>query len=103
MNMVPDWLRQRAQSTPSRLALAFERQSWSFLELDERVDGAVQALADLGIARGDRIGVLGPNSAGFVLAVHALTRIGAVLVPINARLTSAEVDWQVKDAELKLV
>jgi O-succinylbenzoic acid--CoA ligase len=103
MTLVPDWLRQRAQSTPSRLALAFDDHTWSFEELDQRVDGAVRALGDMGIARGDRIGMLGSNSPGFVLAVHALMRIGAVLVPINSRLTSAEVDWQVHDAELKLV
>jgi len=43
---------------------------------------------------------MAPNGPGFVLAVHALMRIGAVLVPINTRLTPAEVEWQRNDAQL---
>jgi O-succinylbenzoic acid--CoA ligase len=38
-----------------------------------------------------------PNGLGFVLAVHALARLGAVLVPINTRLTQTEIDWQIQN------
>jgi o-succinylbenzoate---CoA ligase len=100
---VPDWLRQRAQSTPERLALLFEDQAWTFAELDRRVDGATTGLRDLGITAGDRAGLLAPNSAAYVVAVHALMRLGAVLVPLNTRLTAAEIDWQRHDAELRHV
>ena len=51
---------------------------------------------------GDRVGIRGANSEGFVVAVHALMRLGAVLVPINTRLTQSEVAWQTADAELAL-
>ena len=37
------------------------------------------------------------------MAVHALMRVGAVLVPINTRLTPSEIEWQRQDAELRLV
>ena len=37
---------------------------------------------------------------GRPVAVYALMRLGAVLVPINTRLTQAEIDWQVADAEI---
>lgn len=98
--LVPDWLRQRAQSTPDRLALVAEDARWSFAELDRCVDGAADALRQLGVMESQRVGVLARNGPGFVLAVHALMRLGAVLVPINTRLTPAEVEWQSRDAEL---
>ena len=97
---VPDWLRQRAEITPERLALVADDQSWSFAELDQRVDAAAHALRERGLQPGQHIGLRAPNGAGFVLAVHALMRIGAVLVPINTRLTLPEVEWQTRDAEL---
>jgi O-succinylbenzoic acid--CoA ligase len=100
---VPDWLRQRAQITPERLALVAEEHSWSFAELDRRVDAAAQALSLRGVRSGHHVGIRAPNSAGFVVAVHALMRLGAVLVPINTRLTPPEVEWQTEDAELSLL
>src|SRR4029453_11446917 len=47
-----------------------------------------------------RIGVRAANSVGFVIAVHALMRLGAVLVPINTRLTAREVAALVDDASV---
>lgn len=101
--IVPDWLRQRAQLTPDRLALIADDVSWTFSEMDRRVDGAVQALRESGVGKGQHVGIVAPNGPGFVLAVHALMRIGAVLVPINTRLTPAEIEWQSNDAELSLL
>jgi o-succinylbenzoate---CoA ligase len=97
--IVPDWLRQRAQTTPARLALVADPVRWSFADLDQHVDAAAAALKDLGIRAGDRVALRAPNGPGFVVAVHAVMRLGAVLVPINTRLTPIEVDWQRADAE----
>jgi o-succinylbenzoate---CoA ligase len=101
--IVPDWLRQRAQLTPARLALVAEPCRWTFAELDARVDAAAAALRSRGITRQQRVGVLAPNGPGFVLAVHALARLQAVLVPLNLRLTQQELDFQIADAELACV
>lgn len=101
--LVPDWLRQRAQVTPDRVALVFGAAKWSFAELDRRVDAAARALRQRGVQSGQRIGLRAQNSAGFVVAVHALMRVGAVLVPINTRLMPSEIDWQQADSELALV
>jgi O-succinylbenzoic acid--CoA ligase len=82
------------------LAVAGTDQRWTFADLDRRVDGAAAALRELGVRGGQRVGLLAPNSAGYGVAVHALMRLGAVLVPLNTRLTRTEIDWQRRDAEL---
>jgi len=97
--IVPDWLRQRASLTPHRAAL----NAWTFAELDQRVDAACRRLRDLGVQPGQHIGLLAPNGPGFVVAVHALMRLGVILVPVNTRLTPAEVEWQRSDAGLHLL
>jgi O-succinylbenzoic acid--CoA ligase len=100
----PDWLRQRADLAPDRVALIGpDDQTWSFRDLDARVDAAAELLFSQRVRPGDRIGLLAPNGLGFAVAVQALMRLGAVLVPINTRLTKAELDWQCGDAELRLL
>jgi O-succinylbenzoic acid--CoA ligase len=98
----PDWLRQRAAATPLRIALNADQRTWTFSDLDSAVDSAASSLISRGVREGDRVGIRAANGAGFVLAVHALMRIGAVLVPINTRLTESEVAWQTSDADLAL-
>jgi acyl-CoA synthetase (AMP-forming)/AMP-acid ligase II len=55
-------------------------------DLKRRVDAASLVLAEQGVAAGAHVGINAPNSAGFVVAVHALMRPGAVVVPLNTRL-----------------
>ena len=100
---VPDWLRQRAAMTPARRAVRADGVNWSFAELDLRVDAALEVLRGHGVQPGQHVGVLAPNGAAYVVAVHALARLGAVLVPINTRLTQREIDWQLHDARIKLL
>ncbi len=98
--LIPDWLRQRAQLTPDRFALL---NTLTFKDLDQRVDAAAAALASRGISRGQHIGLRAPNSLGFVVAVHALMRLGAVLVPVNTRLTAREVGALLNDAGARVL
>jgi len=98
--IVPDWLRQRAEITPTRLGLSTDDCKLTYSELDSRVDAAVTSLRQRGVAAGQHVGLRAPNSAAYVVAVHAVARLGAVLVPINTRLTEAEVAWQTADADL---
>jgi O-succinylbenzoic acid--CoA ligase len=95
---VPDWLHQRAQSTPHRLGLICGDDRLTFAQLDAAVDATAGRLLLEGVQPGHVVGVLSRNSTAFVFAVHATARIGAVLMPLNLRLTTAELAWQLRDA-----
>jgi len=95
---LPEWLGQRARLTPDRLALLFRSQCWTFAELDRSVEAAAGQLRAKGVGEGDRVALLGQNSAAFVQAVHAIDRLGAVVVPLNVRLSEAELAWQSSDS-----
>jgi O-succinylbenzoic acid--CoA ligase len=49
------------------------------------------------------VGTLLPNNLLHLALVHALTRLGAVMVPLNARLTAAEAEWQLCHAAVELL
>ena len=101
--LLPDWLTRCAQNRPQHLAVQYEETQWSFAQLDHKVTHLARQLATLYIGEGDRVALLAANSLHFVTCVHALTRLGAILVPLNTRLTSDELRWQVQDAHVTLL
>ncbi len=98
-----DWLSSRVQASPRQTALWLGAQQWSYAELNVLVNGCCHRLAASGVGPGDRVGVLLPNSLLYVCLIHALARLGAVLVPLNIRLTPAEWQWQATHVACKLI
>ena len=100
---MPDWLFHRAQVSPRKLALVFEEQSWSYTQLNRAVERLCAALIPLGVTPGQHVAVLLPNCPEYVFAIHALARLGAVLVSLNTRLTGPELAQQVAEADAQLL
>lgn len=100
-SVVGDWLRARARATPDRTAILLDDQLWSYDELDRLVDRLCGKLRQLGVQPSDHVALRLPNSLSFVVAVHAAARLGAVLVPLNLRLTSGELAHQLDKANCR--
>jgi len=86
-------LTQTARRLPEAPALVWRGRSWSFAELDARVDRFAQGLRGLGVAKGDRVLVHSRNTNAMFESLWACWKIGAVWVPTNFRLTPAEVAY----------
>jgi len=93
---MPEWLARRAADRPDAVAVidAAADLRWTFAELDAQAAALAGHLGNQGVGQGDRVAVLLPNGARYVALIHALTRLGAVLVPLNLRLTPSELAWQ---------
>ena len=96
--LAKDWLAHRADASPDALALEFGDLRWSYIELDLQVNRIAGQMFSAGIKPGHHVAVLLPNGPDFVVALHALARVGAVMVPLNLRLTVDELNWQVHHA-----
>src|SRR4051812_4145870 len=94
----PNWLVEQLKTRPQGLAVQAGAQvkpeSLSFEDLYGRVVGLATRLQSLGVTKGSRVAVLLGNSLGFVELAHALMQLEAALVPLNLRLTPAELAWQ---------
>lgn len=101
--MLPDWLSHRAVTTPDRTALISGGRSWSFVALDAEATRSARWLSGLGVRAGDRVATLLPNGHQPAVLAHAVLRLGATLVPLNTRLSDAELAWQIADAGPRLV
>ncbi len=74
----------------------------SWLTFAERVGKLAAAIAARGVTAGDRVALLAPNGRAFLEVTMAAARIGAVIVPLNYRLSAAELAFQLDDAECAL-
>ena len=70
----------------------------SFSELETRVKGIAAALSAHGFDAGDRLALLLPNSPEYIELVYACSWLGVIVVPINTRLSLAEIDRVLADA-----
>jgi long-chain acyl-CoA synthetase len=82
-----------------RTALVVDGAAVSFKALHERVQNIAAALAANGFAAGDRLALLLPNSPEYIELVYACGWLGVTAVPINARLSSVEIDRVLLDAK----
>jgi acyl-CoA synthetase (AMP-forming)/AMP-acid ligase II len=90
-----------ARSKPAAAMLAGEGWGLSFGEAAGRIRRIAGLLHQAGIAPGDRIAVLGENHPDQVLLLFAAATLGAVQVPLNYRLSPAELGAIVRDAAPK--
>ncbi|HEU5128148.1 MAG TPA: long-chain fatty acid--CoA ligase [Glycomyces sp.] len=92
------WPRRRARKTPHKTAVVDAHGRFSYAALDERVNRLAHALRGLGVRRGDRVAYLGPNHHAFLEALFASGMLGAVFVPLNARLAAPELEYCLEDS-----
>ncbi len=97
---VSSWVHGWAQRTPDRIAIRFEDQEISCAAFEQRVGRLAGALAGrTGIAAGDRIAFLGPNSPILLDLLFACARLGAILVPLSARMPAPELEVVLANTE----
>ncbi|MCP4360320.1 MAG: o-succinylbenzoate--CoA ligase [Chloroflexi bacterium] len=101
--MNSDWLASRVQASPQKRALLIGDRQWRYAELDQMVNGMCHRLVAAGVQPGQMVGALLPNGRIYITLIHALVRMGAVLVPLNTRLTSTELTWQIEHVNCKLI
>lgn len=75
------------------------QEKMTFKELDDVTDKLASSLIEIGIKKGERVGVCIPNSPDYVVSVYALWKIGAVVVPINPMYKEIELEYILNDSE----
>jgi fatty-acyl-CoA synthase len=88
---VGDLLHRSAARYPDKLAVVAGDLRVNYAEFDAAVNRAAHALADRGLAKGDRLALLSHNCWQYVLLAFATARLGVVLVPVNFMLGAEEI------------
>lgn len=100
-----DLINRNAVSFPNKVAWieVDDQRTLTFMQYKEQVDHLTFGLKELGIGHGDRIAILGKNNLEYFLIYGAAAALGAIVVPINWRLSAEEVAFNVKDCEPRIL
>ncbi|WP_369253981.1 long-chain fatty acid--CoA ligase [Streptomyces sp. R35] len=88
---------------PDAVAVTQEDRRLTVRELHERVNRLAAGLTELGVGRGDVVALLLYNRPEFLELVHAASRVGAVFLPLNYRLSEEEWAYILDNAQAKVI
>src|SRR5688572_26671140 len=96
---VGEFLERGAYVYPDRVAVVDEPGTpgslgaLTYADVHRRARGMAAALDRMGVAQGERVGIVSPNAARFLISLFGVSGFGRVLVPINFRLNAEEVGY----------
>ncbi len=98
-----DMLDAAVASSPNKTVIFIDDRKVSYKAFLHKVDAFARFLEIAGVGVGDKVALIAPNSEEFVISVYAVTKIGAVVVPINNLLKANEYVYILNDCEAKVL
>ena len=97
------FLEESARKYPDRACTIFKGAVISFSEMKAITDSVAAALVDMGVKKGDRVGIFMPNTPQFVMAYFGILKAGGVVVATNPLYTPPEIEYQASDAGIEFM
>ena len=99
---IPQILDNAVRSNPDKVFLDIAGDKYTFADIERGSNRLAHGLADLGIERGDRVCALMDTSIDLIMLWFAVTRMGAVFVPINTAFKGEFLRHQISDSGARL-
>jgi long-chain acyl-CoA synthetase len=103
LELLLDMIAETAAADRGHNIVTWNRQDYSYDAMNDAIERFRGSLAEIGIARGDRVGILLPNSPHFPIAYYAVLGLGAIALPLNIMLKARELAYQLEDAEARAI
>ena len=101
--LIGEAIARLSRKIPDKEALVFGSRRFSYKETNKRINRLANGLLGLGIKQGDKVAVLFLNAIEQVECYFAISKIGAVVVPLNFRLVGAELVYQITQSDSQAV
>lgn len=99
--LLPDLISRSAERNPIETALTYGKQSMTYGELKQSIDGFVSGMLGLGLQRGERIAIYLEKRFETVIASFGATAAGCVFVPLNPLLKADQVAYILRDCNVR--
>ncbi len=97
------FLEESARKYPDRACTIFKGAVISFKAMNDITNHIAAALVDMGVKKGDRVGIFMSNSPQFVMAYYGILKAGGVVVATNPLYTPPEIAYQASDAGFEIM
>ncbi|MBI3161222.1 MAG: AMP-binding protein [Chloroflexi bacterium] len=97
------FLEEASHKYPDHACTIFNGAVISYREMNALTDHMAAALVELGVKKGDRVGIFMPNTPQFVIAYYGILKAGGVVVAVNPTYPPDEVLTPVNDANIEIM
>ena len=97
------FLEEAARKYPDRTCTIFKGAVITYRELNEKTNHMAAALVEMGVKKGDRVGIFMPNTPQFVIAYFGILKAGGVVVAVNPTYPVDEILTPVNDANIEIM
>lgn len=101
--VVTDFLDRAVQHFGEKEAIIAEGRTFTYSQINERVNQLSRGLEELGIQHGDRVAYLAPNSVEMFEGFYGVYQLGAIMVPLNVRLKPEDYLFILNHSEAKVL
>lgn len=98
-----DWKRRAIKYYPEKVAVIDGDKTFTYKQFGERVDQLSAALHQAGIREGDHVAVMLPNTHYMLECFYGICQIGAVMVPLNYRISAADMEYIINHSDSKML
>lgn len=98
---LPDLIEKSAKKYPNKVAFKCLKNSITYSELEQQMHQIANLLMELGVKKGDRIGVFMARSLETAAAMYGIMAAGAVYVPINPSQPASRTHFLIKDCNIQ--
>ena len=97
------FLDRSAKVYPNKPAIVYNDTTYTYSEMDDRVNRLAGALRQAGVQKGDRVAFMVPNIPAMLEGHYGPMRLGAILVAINIRLSAREIGYILNHSGAKVL
>ena len=97
------FLEEAARKYPDRACTIFKGAVVSYREMNAQTDHMAAALVEMGVKKGDRVGIFMPNIPQFVIAYFGILKAGGVVVAVNPTYPVDEIVMPANDANIEIM
>ena len=98
-----DWKRRAIKYYPDKTAIIDEDKTFTYKEFGKRTDQLAFALHNAGIQKGDHVAVMLPNTHYMLECFYGICQLGAVMVPLNYRLTAKDLEYIIRHSDARML
>jgi len=101
--LITDFLGRAIRQYGKKVGVVDEEKRFTYAQFGERVNRLSHALIHMGVRKGDRVAALEINTHRLLEMYYAVPQIGAVLLPINIRLSPQEISYVLNDSGARVL
>ncbi|MET3576728.1 long-chain-fatty-acid--CoA ligase [Bhargavaea ullalensis] len=98
-----DWKRRALKYYPEKVVVIDGDKEFTYKEFGERADRLSVALQEAGIREGDHVAVMLPNTHYMLECFYGICQMGAVMVPLNYRITASDMEYIINHSDAKML